>query len=437
MVHLKGGSIMSSSNKNKHLTHAERLIIETGIRNGSSKKAIADTLGKDKSTICKEIKLHRFLSNKCSLPLECVNYKNCKFGRNCKIDCPSYVQFHCSRRDRSPGACNGCETNRSCHFNHYKYDPSTAEHEYKMELVNSRIGINTSKEELIRIGNIIQPLIKQGLSPYAILIAHPEIPLSEKTIYTYIETNVFKNVGIDLIALDLRTQTSRKITKKISNQYKARKDRKYLKGRLYADYQAYITDHPNASVVEMDTVYNDNSNGPFMQTFKFLKYSVTIVVYQKAKEAIDMYNGIMFLESILGEKLFNEEVEILVTDRGSEFTMADDIELREDGSRRTRVFYCDPMCSHQKGSLENNHKEIRYICPKKTDLRELGLNSQFKADLISSNINSFPKENLNGKTPFEYLKFMKPELYRKFIKYGLEDIEVDKVLLKPYLLKDN
>ena len=35
---------MSSSNSNKHLTLQERSIIETGIRNRSSKKAIADTL---------------------------------------------------------------------------------------------------------------------------------------------------------------------------------------------------------------------------------------------------------------------------------------------------------------------------------------------------------------------------------------------------------
>ena len=48
---------MSSSNKNKHLSFEERVIIETGIRNGSSKKSIADTLGKDKSTIGKEIGL--------------------------------------------------------------------------------------------------------------------------------------------------------------------------------------------------------------------------------------------------------------------------------------------------------------------------------------------------------------------------------------------
>ena len=48
---------MAAINKNAHLTIAERQIIETGIYNGSSKVSIAETIGKDKSTIGKEIKL--------------------------------------------------------------------------------------------------------------------------------------------------------------------------------------------------------------------------------------------------------------------------------------------------------------------------------------------------------------------------------------------
>ncbi|MDY6062449.1 MAG: helix-turn-helix domain-containing protein [Erysipelotrichaceae bacterium] len=58
-----------SSVKNLHSTISDRIVIEKGITNGSSKKAIADTLGKDKSTIGKEIKLHRTSSYKCNLPL--------------------------------------------------------------------------------------------------------------------------------------------------------------------------------------------------------------------------------------------------------------------------------------------------------------------------------------------------------------------------------
>ena len=58
---------MATSNKNLHLTDDERRIIQCGIENNSSKKYIADTLGKDKSTIGKEIKNHRTLSYKSSI----------------------------------------------------------------------------------------------------------------------------------------------------------------------------------------------------------------------------------------------------------------------------------------------------------------------------------------------------------------------------------
>ena len=65
---------MAASNKNKALTLDERRVIETWIRNGSTKTAIADTIGKDKSTVGKEIRRHRILKHKSTMPLECSNY---------------------------------------------------------------------------------------------------------------------------------------------------------------------------------------------------------------------------------------------------------------------------------------------------------------------------------------------------------------------------
>lgn len=46
---------MSDSNSFTHLTLEERRIILTGITNGSTKTAVARTIGKDKSTVAKEI----------------------------------------------------------------------------------------------------------------------------------------------------------------------------------------------------------------------------------------------------------------------------------------------------------------------------------------------------------------------------------------------
>ena len=65
--------IMAKSNKNLHLTLSERQIIQKGIENGSTKAAIAATLGKDKSTIGKEIKAHRQHKHVCSYDPPCAN----------------------------------------------------------------------------------------------------------------------------------------------------------------------------------------------------------------------------------------------------------------------------------------------------------------------------------------------------------------------------
>lgn len=424
---------MSSNNKNLHLTVQERIIIEKGIENGSTKAAIALTIGKDKSTVGKEIKKHRELVHKSSYKINCANMKNCSHNHVCD-NCADFKPFTCNRRDRSPGACNGCSKYTYCRYDKYRYKADFSHKKYREDLVDSRTGINMSYEECKAMADIIVPLIKAGHSPYHIVTNHPELNISEKTLYNYIENGIFREFG--LLDIDLRIKTKRKITKKASNKYKKREDKKYLNGRTYDDFINYTAENKNLSVVEMDTVYNNGSTGPFMQTFKFLDYSFMFIVYQEEKTAKSMVEGVDLLEKILGEDLFSEEVAIIKTDRGSEFCDAEGFEKEENESRRTRIFYCDPMASGQKGSLENNHKEIRYICPKEDDLKDLGLSSQEKANLIVSHINSQSKEHLKGKSPLEVMEFMNPALYQKFKDFGIERINKDNIVLKPYLLKD-
>ena len=45
-------------------------------------------------------------------------------------------------------------------------------------------------------------------------------------------------------------QVSREISKKESNVYKKRADRKYLRGRTYKDYKAYMDKNPDAFVIQ-------------------------------------------------------------------------------------------------------------------------------------------------------------------------------------------
>ncbi len=425
---------MKTQNSFSHLTLEERRIILSGITNASTKTAIAQTIGKDKSTVGKEIKLHRSLTHKCKMPLECNHYKKCVYGRQCSPDCPEYTPFYCSRRDRSPGACNGCSNWSRCRFDKYLYCPEDAHMDYRTTLIDSREGVNLTIQEAKQMASVIAPLLKQGQSPYQIITNHPKLCISEKTLYNYIENNVFREIA-GITVLDLRRQVSRKLTKKKAKTYKKRADKKYLEGRTYNDYETYLSENSEVFVTQMDTVYNDETNGPFLQTFKFVRAGIILALYHNEKTAVSMKEGVDILESILGTELFRKYVHVLLTDRGTQFSAAEAMETSSDGTRRTRVFYCDPMQSGQKGTLENKHIELRYILPKGTNLKNLGLTCQSELNLVLSHVNSSPCEVLGNKSPLELTEFMYQDLYEKLIAFGIHPIEKDQIILKPYLLK--
>ena len=132
------------------------------------------------------------------------------------------------------------------------------------------------------MASVIAPLLKQGQSPYQIVTNHPELGISEKTLYNYIENGVFHEIA-GITVLDLRRQVSRKLPKKKSTTYKKRTNRKYLEGRTYKDYQAYLSDCPEVFVTQMATVYNDESSGPFLQTFKSFEQAFSVLYTTKGK----------------------------------------------------------------------------------------------------------------------------------------------------------
>ena len=45
------------------------------------------------------------------------------------------------------------------------------------------------------MASLIAPLLRQVLSPYQILAIHPELNISEKTLYNYIESGVFREIA--------------------------------------------------------------------------------------------------------------------------------------------------------------------------------------------------------------------------------------------------
>ena len=405
-----------------HLTLDERKIIQAGIENNSTKADIARTIGKDSTTVAKEIRKHRKLKprNTFNDPILCAHFKSCRKG--CSKKCENFQEPKCNRRDKSPGACNKCDKMGKCRFDKYFYHAVSADEEYRRDLVDFREGLNLTTKERDRISGIISPLLKQGQSVHQILSAHPEIKKCEKTIYTYIENGVFKDANVDNFSL--KEQVNRKLAKK----YKPRKEPVNFIGRKYADFLAFRDANPEVPVTQMDTVYNSPS-GPYLQTFLFEKTAFMFGFIHKEKTNENMASSIDLLQNALSMEMFSMLLSIILTDRGTEFEKWQLFELDSMGHTRLNIFYCDPMQSSQKPHVENNHNYIRDIIPNGYPLDSV---SQSDINLMFSHINSTPRRSLGDKSPYETLSFMYGENVAKAL--NITNIPRDNVILKPYLI---
>ena len=419
---------------NKHLTLDERKIIQTGIENRSNKVDIARTIGKDPTTVAKEIRKHRTFKprNQFIYPSICIHRQECG---GCKKQCSRYEEIKWNKRDNSPGACNKCPKIATCHLDKYFYYATTANDEYRTDLVDFRDGINMTTLEVKELANILKPLLDQGQSLYQIKSSHKEIKQCIKTLYSYIEMGVFKDYGIDNFSLKEKVNR-----KQFKNKYKKRKEPVNYENHKYRDYLKFKEDNPEVPTTEMDTVLNAQS-GPYIQTFYFEGSGIIIGFIHKEKTSESMSKTLDKLENKLGHDLYRELFSLILTDRGVEFEKVDLFEFnKETGEFRTNIFYCDAYQSSQKPHIENTHNYIRDIIPNEFDISNI---TQDDLDLMFSHINSTPRKSLKDKTPYEVFKFMmstsdNPQRGKEILdSLNIKEIKRDEVTLKPYLLKHN
>lgn len=417
---------------NSHLTLDERKIIQTGIENRSRKVDIARTIGKDPTTIAKEIRKHREFKprNTFNYPSICIHRQECG---GCKRKCSRYEEINCNKRDRSPGACNKCPNIARCHLDKYFYYATKADKEYHEDLVDFREGINLTTLERKELSLILKPLLEQGQSLYQIKSAHPEIKQSIKTLYNYIESGVFKEDGIDNFSL--KEQINRK---QFKNKYKKRKEATNYDGHKYKDYLKFKEEYPEIPTTEMDTVLNSLS-GPYIQTFEFENTGLMIGFIHKEKTSESMSNTLNNLEKVLGYELYRELFSLILTDRGPEFEIIDLFQFnKESGEFRTNIFYCDPYQSSQKPHIENTHNYIRDIITNEMNISNI---TQDDLNLVFSHINSTPRKIYKGKTPYEMFEFLyqtddNDKRGKEILdKLNIVKIKRDEVILKPYLIK--
>ena len=437
---------MNHKGNQKHLTLDQRIEIEKGLTENKSFSAIAKLIGKDPSTISKEVRLHAKTKERPDAGYTnppCINRKNCKLtclcdeqcGTLCKICkkqdmrcidvCPNYRTAECEKLKKPPYVCNGCGKKTHCLMPRQFYSSKYANDCYRDTLVSSREGINQTPESIQKMNDLLTPLLKEKKQSIAHVYAThaEEIGCSRRTLYTYIDMGIFEVRNIDL-----RRRVRYK--KRKASTSTSSKDRTYRQGHNYEDFRKYIQQHPDTLVVEMDCVEGASGDDKALLTFVWRNCNLMLIFLLENQDQECVSEVFVWLEDELGQELFKKLFPIILTDGGSEFADREDLEHFCNGAPSTTVFYCDPYSFWQKGTIEKNHEYIRYILPKGTSFEHL---TDKQVRLMMDHINNEKRDSLNGHSPYELsLLLLDNRLHEKL---RLRYIEPDDVTISPNLLK--
>lgn len=428
----------------KFLSYEDRLIIAKRLQENASFGAIGKELGRDRTTIAKEVKKNSYDKksgrpgypyNPCKFRAACKAKKicgkacthpsayKCSLCSECTLHCKDFEEEICSVKTKPPYVCNGCSELPKCTLLKRIYDPADAHERAHLVISEARTGIMSNEDDIKRINRIISPLVKNGQSLHQIYLDHvDDLMCSEKTLYNYVDARLFDVRNIDL---------PRKV--KYRPRYKQpefKVDRGCRIGRTYTDFQKFLEADPDTAVVQMDTVIG-RVGGKCLLTIHFVETSLMLAFLRDANTSGSVIRIINALDRVLGAEAFDKLFPVILTDNGSEFSNPKEIEYRETSPYcRTQVFYCDPSSPYQKGACEVNHELIRRILPKGSSFDDLTQEDIF---LMMDHINSYKRKKLNDRSPYETFSFYYGEDLLK--KLGCSPVASENIILKPKLLK--
>lgn len=440
--------------KGKHLSKENREVVESGIRNRDSARAIAKRIDASPSTVTREVEAHRTvrekkLSPKENASLRCAKRESCQASgtacpkcstklasckdcrtRRCILTCPDYEPKMCPTTQAWPYVCpEGCPKRGWCGLPKCSYDAGDADAAYRRTLSSSRSGICCTQEELDAMNEIVVPLAKQGQSFEAIWAEHgDELPVCVRSAYKYQELG-----ALGLASLDMPIK-ARLLPRKRPGAAASRRERVDRTGRTYDDFNGLPVED-KARVVQGDSVEGFEWNESDILSLHFVACAFQVYLKKDAKASpAPVVAWLDAIERELGSpEAFEEVLGILLLDRGPEF---DDWAGMErsclvEGARRCRVFYCDEMKSNQKSQAERNHEQLRRILPKKrSDFDKL---SVYDVAVCCSHVNSYPLARKSGTfRPIEAAAAVIPG--RLLDALGIERVPADEVTLKPYLM---
>lgn len=400
----------------KHMTLEDRIIIETSLKDKDSFKTIAGRIGKNPTSVSREIRsllifrrvgsmhnnynacAHRSTCTKHHICTVCHSerkFKLCKRCTMCNAFCGDFEEHICSRLLKPPYVCNGCSNHITCTLEKRFYKAPAAHAEYYNVLSESRSGISFSEDEIRHLDEMISPLIRQNQSPHHICVSNNDsIMVSERTIYRLIVSNLFSARNIDL------PRKVRFSARKVPAHFKI--DKSCRIRRDYNCFLSFLEKNPDSPITQLDSVVGKRG-GAVLLTIHFVKAEMMLAFLREYNDSNSVIRILDELYHILTPELFCKTFKVCLTDNGSEFSNPKVLEFDKEETRRAHIFYCNPSAPYQKGSAERNHEFIRYFIPKGA---ELSAYSQDDISLMMDHINSYKRESLGNRSPYEMFSFL-------------------------------
>jgi IS30 family transposase len=400
----------SISRKNKHLTLDERIEIQDCLNHGMTFKSVAQRIGKDQTTVSKEVKRHITVNPS---PIKRITRDGTPLEN---VVCPLLL--------KAPFVCNPCKKRHTnCAFQKQLYHARMAQNAYESLLTEAREGIPLNKEAFYEIDAIVSSGIKHGQHLYHIMKTN-NLGISKSTVYRHLQRG-YLSVG----KLDFPRVVKFKLRKPKKMEF-IPKAAKF--GRTHDNFLSYIQENGVSSWVEMDTVLG-RMGGKVLLTLHFTFCNFMAALLLEDKTAVQVTEKIRLLKSTLAAHgiRFGDVFPLLLTDNGGEFANVCAIEnTLSNDERESFLFFCDPYQSNQKPRVEKNHSIFRDIVPKGESFDNF---SQETVNLIFSHINSIKRKSLNGKTPYALFSFaFGVEIA---VMLGITPIPADQVSQSPKLLK--
>lgn len=338
----------SKRKKNKHLDYKERLRIEVLHKEGKDTDEISKAIGCNQRTIQRELKRGEVV-----------------------LVTPLWEEY-CS------------------------YGAEIAQNKY--------MGAMEGKGPTLKIGHAyemceyIEKEIKAEISPDVIaqrIRANDkfETKICTKTIYNYLEKNVFLEVDYK----DLIYGRYKKTKGKGLNRPSYRN----IRGRSIEERPEEVEERKECGHWEMDLVVGGKGKSKEVLltiTERVSRNEIIRKLSDRKQESV--IHALDVMERQMGRIKFRKKFKTITVDNGSEFLNSSEIERSYLSKKRMRtiVYYAHPYSAYERGTNENMNRMIRRFIPKGADISKY---TKREIKRIENWLNNYPRKILGYRTPSE------------------------------------